>query len=435
MFCVRCAAVMVQVANPEHPQSLFFLHVNKTAGTSMYRFLESHYPEGAIIADDAIASLRHDKNDFDRFITRLARYRLITKLHLHYGYLRALRGIDPNFRAVTIVRDPVARAYSQIEAWRRVPDTVLANVDEERRSLMNDARHLPASDFVDKYRARLDNRQARMMAGIETGPIEGGDDRLAQAALDAMNTIEFVGTTENLAPFAHALSWAMGFFPSFNPHRLNATPSVNRLSEEERQEIQTALRELNRADQILHHHAQRRSFMFISDTRYAQWSTSNPTTAAPNSPRNQPRKLAPGAVYRQGMDAPMIGDGWHEREAGVHGIARWAGPERFSSMYLPVDVRGSTVCVRLHVTSILDPALLDTISVFLDDHPAQRRVDATGTLPVLECRGPVGHDGGGTLKILVEAPASSSAYERYGVDDHRPKTLAIERIDVMVDTA
>jgi len=134
------------------------------------------------------------------------------------------------------------------------------------------------------------------------------------------------------------------------------------------------------------------------------------------------------------MDAPLIGDGWHEREGGVHGTARWAGPERFSSMYLPVDVRGSTVRVRLHVTSILDPTLLDTISVFLDGHPAPCRVDAIGTLPVLTCRGPVGHDGDGTLKILLESPASGSAYERYGVADHRPKTLAIERIDVMVDT-
>jgi hypothetical protein len=243
----------------------------------MYRFLESHYPEGATIADDAIASLRHDKHDVERFITRLARYRLITKLHLHYGYLRALRAIDPTFRALTIVRDPLARAYSQIEAWRRVPDTVLAGVDQERRALMNDARHLPVSDFVDKHHARLHNRQARMMAGIETGPIEGGDDQLAQAALDAMDTITFVGTTENLAPFADALSWAMGFFPSFSSHRLNTTPRDDRLSSEEREAIRAVLHELNRADQILHHHAQRRSFMLISDTKYAQWRASTPS--------------------------------------------------------------------------------------------------------------------------------------------------------------
>jgi hypothetical protein len=414
---------MASMSQLERPR-LFFLHINKTAGTSLYRYLESHYRTDEYIADADVGSLQHSKAERDNFLRTIAEYRLITKLHINYSYLRDLRRLEPEFKAVTVVRDPIARAFSQIEAWRRVPPQVLATVKPPQREIMTDARTMPVSAFIDKHCTRLTNRQAKMIAGVGQMRYEGSDGELIHLALDALNTIEFAGITERLADFSWALAWQLGFYNAFNNHRLNVTGDSDKLDFGEKSAVREILAEINRADTALYLEVERRFFDLLSDTKFALY------TARHGKFVNV--RLGPGQTYSQTLHDPVCGEGWHEREQGIHGPARWAGPERFSSLYLPVAA-ARVLRLRLWVTSVISPSLLDTLKLTINEVPVRCAVVHGEGLLLLESD-PVelaaSEDG---LKVVLEFPRAASAYELYAVEDHRKKTVAIERIEVIAD--
>lgn len=401
---------------------LFFLHFNKTAGTSFYRYLEAHYATSEYLADHEIPAVQRAKAFSGEFIARLARLRLVTKLHLDTRYLRLLREQEPAFKAVTVYREPIERCYSQLEAWRRVPPVVLEGMRPDLRQLMVDARELPAEVFVDRHQDRLRNRQSRMTAGAALDAPSPEATVLLAEARRQLATIEFVGLTTRLADLAFELSQALGLHNGFNAQRLNATPREQRLSEAEREALLPAFRELNDVDLDLYLDAERRAFVGYSDASYALFAT------GPRAPALVP--LSALGEYKLTMTEPLYGEGWHEREAGVHAPARWAGPDRFSSVYLHVvlDVPGR---LRLMVTSLNQPALLEQLVLWVNDQMIAFTARTEAGLLVLETEPIAPHHGSGAMRLLFESPASASTERVAGVADYRRKTLALECIELL----
>ena len=402
---------------------LFFLHFNKTAGTSLYRFLESLYPTSDYIPDSEVPAYQRAKFNRSEFIKKLSEFRLITKLHLHSGYLQQLRDLDPSFKAITVFRQPIERIYSQIEAWRRVPPEVLERVEPIRHAMLMDAREMSASNFIDKHWDKLSNRQAKMTAGLEQTETDMSDTALLERAETMLEKIDYVGLTSGLSDLASALTWSLGVFNCFNPQKLNAARSEHKLSTAERSSITKQVIELNTVDLPLFAAAERRAFNLKSDTHISQFLTNKRDITFTG--------ISLLRCATQSMEQPLWGEGWHEREAGLNSCARWCGPQRFSSVYLPVQP-DAPFFLRLSITSILHSRSLETLRIWINDCLAPHQVLTVNGALVVESAVCNSDAGRSLIKIVLESESVDTTHNLYSIPDYRLKTIAIERIEALI---
>lgn len=404
------------------PHPLVFLHVNKTGGTSLSRFLESQYPVDACLSEQSDPSGWGDAGS-DPWLDRVAAFDLISHHHFDQRVLEALRDRRPTYRAVTLLRDPVQRTFSQIAAWRRTSNEAVARMGPVKRERSLDARRMPIADFIDKHHVRLHNRQARMISGLGLGPIDVSDDALATAAMAALDTIDYVGITSRLRDFAPLLVWHMAFPGAHVDVAWNATPADAVVTEEERSVVAVAVRDLNRADEITYRCAERRFFELRADTHFAQAQV---VGAVPPTAR--------WSLGRRGtwtFGDPLVAVGWYDREGGIHGPSRWAGPDRFAALYLPVT-SDAPLRVRMLITSVIDPSMLESLTLHANGVAVPFQLESVGGASWLAftVRPPAVRVA--ALKLMLEFPAALSAREVAGLADPRRKTVAIEQVDVEV---
>src|SRR4051794_29871070 len=100
---------------PQSPElgQVFFLHIPKTAGISLNHLIESHFDRDAIFPTYATNDLL--------LLTKstLEPYRYF-RGHIAYGILRRLLHRPPV--SITMLRDPVDRALSQLAFLRENPE-------------------------------------------------------------------------------------------------------------------------------------------------------------------------------------------------------------------------------------------------------------------------------------------------------------------------
>ncbi len=167
--------------NPTDPTTLIFLHIPKTAGTTLRSILRQQYPP------EVTYNYYHDpeKAAFHELTaSQKQRYRLLCG-HMNYGIHQHLPG---DSRYITILRDPVARVISYYNHVRRRGDI---------------EQGLPLTQFVEQGLGK-DNRQTLSLAG------DGADDPL-QTAKDHLDACALAGITErfdeSIILLKHLLGW------------------------------------------------------------------------------------------------------------------------------------------------------------------------------------------------------------------------------------
>jgi len=402
------------------PPRLFFLHILKTGGTSFYRFLENNYPRDASIRDDAFSELHRLKEDPTAFAQRLHQLQLITKLHLDFSFVARQREMDPSLRVVTLLRRPVARCFSMIEHWRRVPEVHMATLDDVRRELVLDARSMPADAFVEKHQQRLSDHQSKMLGGVSDHVANPPREPLLTAAKANLASIDYVGLTEQMHETASCLSSAMGFFNSMSSERLNVTRDDRRLTTAEKERIRGPLSELNRCDASLYAAGEERFWQMR-----ARWKLHQFVAAS----SHQPTPLPHGDVLRFSMDQPLVGDGWHEREGGPLQSCRWAGPERQSTLFLSCCPQGRLE-IRVSILSVISDAVLTSLRLSVAGRPVPYEIHQQGERLILTATADLPEAATGWLELTFSTANTYSAYDIAGIDDHRQKTIAVETVEV-----
>lgn len=402
------------------PPRLFFLHILKTGGTSFYRFLENNYARNDSLRDDRFAELHGVKADREAFLKRLARVRLITKLHLDYSFVADLKERDPALRVVTLLREPVQRCFSMIEHWRRVPEVHIASLDTVRRELVMDARTMPAEAFVEKHAQRLSDHQTKMLGGESDHVADPPRDELLAAARHNLASIDYVGLTERMDETATCLATGMGFFNSINSERLNVTRDDRRLTAAEKEQIRGALTALNRCDATLYADGQVQFARLLSRWKLAQFRSNAPAPATP---------LLAGQSFRFTMDSPLVGDGWHEREGGPEQACRWAGPEQRSALFLPVAPFGQLE-IAITILSVISDDLLAGMQVIVAGLQVPHRISQQKQRLVVTATADLAGNLDDWLELELHFPSTRSAHEVAGLDDHRQKTVAVEAVQV-----
>jgi hypothetical protein len=202
----------------EQKRPLYFLHIPKTAGSSVGHWLARQFQAEQIfppwMLDDLHLTSPEDLKQYSLFRGHFRRY-----LHERLG---------PDLRTVTILRDPVARTLSH---WHH-----FMNDADERNHY-----HVHQQSFADfvadeRNRPLIENFQARQLmtppqsleslaAGLSATDFERfqltlrsdndgltlTSDRLFRSACDALDKMEVVGTTDDIHGFLNGCARKFGW--------------------------------------------------------------------------------------------------------------------------------------------------------------------------------------------------------------------------------
>ena len=399
----------------ENMQRLYFLHIPKTAGTTLNALLDQHYSTDEILPKKLFKknALHVTAEDFPEEQAKAFRsYKLI---HGHFGGDILAQHL-PGFRSMTILRDPVARVVSLYNDWRTKSDYSYEHAIEPARELIDIARKASIAEFLlcghELADRQFKDGQARQL--VSTLALHEPAD--AQAACDRLDSMDLVGTTEMLEPTIHLLTQMMGWAPiagfaSLN--RSNGSVKADQLDSKTREIIH----EFTQADQIVYRHAQMLLNRRLSD------SLSNLIS-------RQPTKLdSPMPRVEILAKDPIDGQGWHIREGDTEQW-RWTGPERCSTLRVGLQP-GHRYEVQIRIISVIAEDILAGTHLTLNGHSLyfENKGQVDGKI-VLRAEIPswmVNSLTESTLSILVPRTLSHAEIQPE-TNDHRQKGLAITSV-------
>ena len=213
---------------PMDREALIFLHIPKTAGTTLNRIIERQYSPFAIFTIDPYR-VRATSERLKRIPERRRRRLRVVRGHLFYGIHEFL---PQGATYITMLRDPVARVLSAYYfVLRRPLHPLHRKLKRERLSVEDCLRLFP-------YRQ---NTQCRFIAGVEDSAT--GDERLLDIAKENLTkSFSVVGISErfeeSLMLMAKTFDWEIPFYenckvsktrPQIDPGAVEMIRDHNRL--------------------------------------------------------------------------------------------------------------------------------------------------------------------------------------------------------------
>lgn len=236
-------------------ERLYFLHIPKTGGTSLFSWLRTRFdPCEVCPATEPERLLALPKGSLDR-------YRL---LGWHYG-LHVLRLFDAVPRIVTLLRDPLSRSISHYRDIQSRPDHPLhaavrgwsferfvVSPEGEGELLNLQCRFLALDDYEADFLGH------RRLALGDTGALRAKytDRALLERACLTLDSLDAYGLCERLDAAAGRIAAMMGWPPPGRMPHLNAVRSPFP-AESLTGAVVERVRELTTLDQALYHRAAR----------------------------------------------------------------------------------------------------------------------------------------------------------------------------------
>ncbi|WP_419727826.1 YkvA family protein [Lichenicola sp.] len=222
-----------------------FLHLEKTAGTSLLAVISSQFHPGQIDPDPCRGSPPHLVTPFTP--NALERIRYYPLVWGHYD-LPSLRRLDPGRFVFTMLRSPADRLLSLYYFWRSLDPALLGQPDENPQ--VRAAHRLGLLEFLrsdDPVIVNfIDSFYVRRLLGLYAQP---GHDPLREQeavldqALAALASIDFVGITEHASRSFARLGMMLGV------EALREAPRLNRGADTDRSpDFRPVLREPHTAE-------------------------------------------------------------------------------------------------------------------------------------------------------------------------------------------
>ncbi len=183
-------------------KTLIFLHIPKTAGTTLNRIIESQYSPWAIYTIDP-HRIRATPERLTRLPEARRRRLRVVRGHFFYGIHECL---PQGATYITMLRDPVARVLSAYHFILRRPLNPLHRKLKRERLTVQDCLRL----FPQRH-----NLQCRLLSGIQDSSIK--DEQLLETAKkNLITSFKVVGVSErfeeSLSLMAQAFGWRIRFY-------------------------------------------------------------------------------------------------------------------------------------------------------------------------------------------------------------------------------
>lgn len=104
----------------EEPQRFFFVHIQKTAGTTLLRRLRHHFGEGAVYPLPEHQGSPDTSLGVDELVTRFAEHRDAIRVVTGHFPLCTATLLDAPFTTFTVLREPVERTLSNLRHAQKV---------------------------------------------------------------------------------------------------------------------------------------------------------------------------------------------------------------------------------------------------------------------------------------------------------------------------
>lgn len=320
-----------------------FLHIPKTAGTTVHHILLNCFPGGRSFTNAERGNNQNvDPSTFD-FVSG----------HFNYSYLKE-RGLTGH-RIVTILRDPVGRALSHFYFLKQ--DRLLDLVEQEdegydkselelARELLAKARENDLAGFMRKEpflaEITLGNYQTRLMgAPDKLSPLNSSHLDLAR---EHLRNCFFVGLTERMNESVALLCRRMGW-PEILPQGSLNSNKENKGKRQQPPELLQALNDLNRMDQVLYQEA-------TSLFEEAQKASIQDKFPIPDAASYTPEQS-------------ILGEGWQIREREHGEWVCWSGPEPKSWLELSTPIQ-SAATMNIHLRQVIHPDVLQRLKISIN---------------------------------------------------------------------
>ncbi len=317
---------------------LYFLHLAKTAGTTVYSILDLQYDSREIFPANGWAPLE------SMGTTDLSQYRLFRG---HYGY-DFYQALESRPATITMLRDPFATSLSVFDHRKRDPELTFC----PGKNLVQYVREDPEEACT--VLASIYHRQL-----IPRSHWDAPATERVELAIRNLEEFEFVGISERFDESMLLLCSTFGWNPVTQTQALNVSPRV-KTDPGLPDDVERLLREFNREnDRIYQHGCQLFQERLLSSYR--------------EFVRDQHRKKrstepAQGQVCLS-FDQKLCGTGWHRYED-LAGLAvapfRWTGPGVESTL----DFRLKTdrdLSLSLYLINYITESVLDSLALRVND--------------------------------------------------------------------
>lgn len=378
--------------------SVFFLHIPKTAGLSFAALLDNCLGRREIAPFYDLDQLR--KTPYPILIEQN-----YFRGHIPYGLMRLLLGKSPV--CLTLLREPVERFVSDFAYTQRHLETISLFPGE-----LDYLRELSLADYVDNnpLAERLGNRNCQTeMVGARfklTSPEEIYDVPKAQSARkhrhvtiefakEQLNDFAFVGLTERFQASLFLLAFTFGWQPIMDFQTLNVSPSRPRgdqIAVETRQQIE----KYNALDLELYRYAEQlfeARFTQMTQALLERYGTRAQAHLKVPLPVEELYALLEKhyehryaerhplvAVLNFNFDQALPGSGWHAIQTlPEFGAVRWTGPGTQTRLDLPL-VTDQDLNIQFRILMALAPDILESLTLKVNEQliPLTRGAEPPG---------------------------------------------------------
>ncbi len=199
------------------PQRYFFVHLQKTAGTTLFRRLKQHFGAEAVYPMPQYQGNVEATLDVNLLVERFAKHGDQIRVVTGHFPLCTVELLGAEFTTFTVLREPVERTLSFLRHQREVsPEYADASLEDiYARPLMRDG-------LVRNHMARmLSLTVAEMTDGALTN-VSVDEGRLERAKANLAERVDVMGLQEHFSAFCDLLTarfgWDLG-----RPHVANRT--------------------------------------------------------------------------------------------------------------------------------------------------------------------------------------------------------------------
>jgi hypothetical protein len=300
-------------------EPLFFMHIPKTAGTSMRLFLETQYADRDICLDEGWHSLAN--------LDQISGKSLI-RGHFQYNLRQALAS---NCKVLTVLRDPIARTLSSLKHLQRdatfAPEHSLTTGKTlgqiiRMPEVMRTQRNIHAAYLC------ASTPPARVLELLREQPSAGATDldpaASIELAYERLHAIELLATVEELPLDLQGFCEQMNFHPASYFPFVNEAPGTSRAAPNLLPEEMDILRAYNDVDLKIYDYARK----LVRFRRF----------------ENAMKRLLEHGTYQVmagdfelDLGNVIPGSGWHLPERDGDAVWRWTGPGDYFTLEVPLQ--------------------------------------------------------------------------------------------------